>query len=198
MRSISSMVFWPTSARIRSPVGAVEGEAVGVAQPVGVDLGHLARPLERVGRRDAVLAVGADRVGAAGRQGRVERVEPQHFAQRRAQVLGVAARLDVARRRRRWRFRRRPVPDTDSRPGRTRSCRRCDCCAFLPKEMISRRDAGSTTLGSAVSIFHSLIDVLVVLGGAVGGGISRRAVADRDQSRCCRCRACDNRGWPGC
>ena len=109
-------------------VDAVEGEAIRIAQSVGVDLRHLARPLERVGRRDAVLAVAADGIGAAGGQGRVQRVDPQHLAQSGvlrfwalppgsmwlgADVVGVAA---VAQ-----------SPDTDSRPGRRRSCRRCDC-----------------------------------------------------------------------
>ena len=77
-------------------IGAVEGEAVGVAEAVGKGLGHLARSLERVARRDAVLAVGADGVGTAGRQRRVDRVDAQHLAQRRGQVLRVAAGLDVA------------------------------------------------------------------------------------------------------
>ena len=36
-------------------------------------------------------------VGAAGLQGRIQRVDPQHFAQSDTQILGVAARLDMAR-----------------------------------------------------------------------------------------------------
>ena len=40
----------------------IETEAVGIAQPVSVDFGNLARSLERVGRRNTVLAVAADGV----------------------------------------------------------------------------------------------------------------------------------------
>src|SRR6185503_7458023 len=39
------------------PVQGVEAKAIRVAQPVGISLGDLARALERVARRDAVLAV---------------------------------------------------------------------------------------------------------------------------------------------
>src|SRR5207237_2641330 len=78
------------------PVGLIEGEAVGVAEAVGVDLGHLAGGLGGIVGGDAVLAVGAGRVGAAGGEGGVERVDAQHLAQGDAQVLRVAAGLDVA------------------------------------------------------------------------------------------------------
>ena len=47
-------------------VGAVEAETVGVAKAGGEGLGHLARSLERVAGRDAVLAVGAHRIGLPG------------------------------------------------------------------------------------------------------------------------------------
>src|SRR5438270_8162370 len=48
----------------------------------------------RIGRRDAVLSVGANRIGIAGRHGGIERIKPQHFAERGAEVLGVAARSE--------------------------------------------------------------------------------------------------------
>ena len=77
-------------------VGAVDSKAVGVAETEGVDLSHLARTLKRVAAGQAVLAVGADGVGAARGEHRVDGVDTQHLAQRRAQVLRVAAGLKVA------------------------------------------------------------------------------------------------------
>ena len=76
---------------------AVERKTVRIAQPVSINFRHLARALERVGRRNAVLAVGADRVGAGGIQRWVDWIEPQHFSKGRAQVLCVSAWFDVAR-----------------------------------------------------------------------------------------------------
>ena len=57
MRLISSMLFWPTSARIRSPLARVEREAIRIAEAVGVDLRDLAGALERIGGGNAILAV---------------------------------------------------------------------------------------------------------------------------------------------
>src|SRR5262249_15820374 len=46
----------------------VEAIAIGIAEPIRVDLRHLARALERVARWDSVLAVSADRIRAGGIQ----------------------------------------------------------------------------------------------------------------------------------
>src|SRR6185436_959323 len=74
-------------------IGAVEAKAIRVAQPVSIGLPHLAGRLEWVADRDPVLPVRADRIGTGGRQGGSERVKPQHFPQRRAEVLGIPTRL---------------------------------------------------------------------------------------------------------
>ena len=81
-KSISSIASWPTSPMVRSPRRAIEREAPRVAQAVGVDLGQRAGAVdERVarGRGEGLAAVGP-------------RLDAQDLAQRRAQVLRVAAR----------------------------------------------------------------------------------------------------------
>src|SRR5690242_16418215 len=55
-------------------VNRVESKAIWVTEAVGVNLRHLSWPLKRVGGRNTVLAVGTDRVGAAGIDGRIERI----------------------------------------------------------------------------------------------------------------------------
>ena len=107
--------------------GAVEAEAVGVAKAVGVDLGHLACVLERVADRDPVLAVGAHRIGAAGRQAPGS---PGRCAASCPAACSGSARCRPARcgsRRRRWRCRRRPGRGRGSRLVRRRPYRRCGC-----------------------------------------------------------------------
>ena len=72
----------------------IEGKAIGIAHAVAVNLVYLARALERIARRNPVLAVGTDRIRTGG-QSRIERIESQEFSERRGQVLGVAAGFDV-------------------------------------------------------------------------------------------------------
>ncbi len=76
-------------------IGAIEARAIWVSQAVSIDFGHLARCLEWIVRWDAVLTVGANRINV-WRQGWMKRIEAQHFAQWRGQILGVATRLNVA------------------------------------------------------------------------------------------------------
>src|SRR5690242_16752543 len=73
----------------------VKIETIRITQPVSVDLRHLAWSLERVARWDSILSVRADRVRTGWVEGRVERVEAQHFAEWGTQILRIAARLDM-------------------------------------------------------------------------------------------------------
>ena len=78
-------------------IKAIEGKPIGIAETEGVGFGNLTGALEWIGRGDAILAVGTDRVGTPGVQAWEERVKAQHFAERCAQVLGVATRFNMAR-----------------------------------------------------------------------------------------------------
>ena len=78
-------------------IKAIEGKPIGIAEAEGVGFGNLTGALEWIGRGDAILSVGTDRVGTPGVQAWEERVKAQHLAERCAQVLGVATRFNMAR-----------------------------------------------------------------------------------------------------
>ena len=77
----------------QTPGRHVEGKAERITQPVGVDLVQGSAAVnERIGRGNAVAAVGADGIGASGGKGRIERIDAQNFTKHSGEVLAIADR----------------------------------------------------------------------------------------------------------
>src|ERR1017187_2324701 len=153
----------------------VEGKTIRIAQTIGVDFRHLACAVKRIAGRDAILSVGADRIKTCRRQGWIERVKPQHFAERGDQVLGVAARHDVTR------SDIIGVAAITQREIRVTVRPEGDRAAVMIARVLAERDdlparSGINDIGVRARDLPLVDDVFVVVGGSSRHRVSRRCV----------------------